>query len=87
MITLLDKTSEQEIRMISTLRNAVEEEQLRQGWTLETIGEKLGIPAAGVKVLMCQSWSLETAVRAASALGIEFDAELGLAETAVKKSA
>jgi len=53
------------------LRRAVEHEQERLAWSLEDMGEKLGIPAAGVRVLMAQSWSLETAVRASAALGIE----------------
>lgn len=70
-ISALDKPTEQETRIISMLRRAVEHEQERLAWSLEDMGEKLGIPAAGVRVLMAQSWSLETAVRASAALGIE----------------
>ncbi len=68
----LDEKAEQEVRMILMLQNAIKNKQTRQGWSLETMGEKLGIPAAGVKVLMCQAWSLEKAVRVAAVLGIEF---------------
>lgn len=68
----LDEAVEQETRIISMLRRAVEHEQERLAWSLEDMGEKLGIPAAGVRVLMAQSWSLETAVRVADALGITF---------------
>lgn len=70
MPTLLDKPCQQELRLTLLLRNAVEQEIECCGWTREYIANKLGIAPLGVRVLMLQTWSVETAIRIASALGI-----------------
>jgi hypothetical protein len=63
-----------EIDLEKTIRNHVVELIRSQGWSEGDLAQKLGLLPAGVALLMKRDrWSLETAVRVATRLGLHLE--------------
>jgi hypothetical protein len=69
-----------ERRAADAVRDEIDRQLASGAWTVDLVGEKLGLVPDGVDAVMRRRWSFEEAFRIALALGIDFGGKLSESE-------